>query len=735
MAPWAVYRRTMSALRALPCALILAAAGSTSAAAAPPLAFRFHRHAAGHHACPDGGAALFVGFDRDRNGTVDNPISELSEYLCDGPPLRIRIEDDDDQGRMHCSAGGLALNIGIDHDRDRRLDYTEVERTLYTCHQWVGPPPPPRPRDPTLEQRGGGSTAIATGEVSDPPRRYARWRYDREAPGDRCPHGGTAIRSGVDRDGNGALDDREIERTAYSCPLVPARSPLRLRTEAPGSRCPAGGTAVDTGGDDDGSGALDPGEVDATRFFCGADEVIDGDAVIDASTSRDELARLARARVITGHLAIAARGAVELPALELVGGSVIIADGATRVRLPALTAVSRDVIVHGAALTDVALPALATVGDRLRVVDARALAPVVLPALTRVGGDVVLARVPSVSAPRLATIGRNLELGMIRGVVAMPALREVDRHVVLHSRSGRLDLPGLERVEDLRIDFELGLDAITLPSLRLVRGNLVVSSPTLARLSLPALERVFDRVAVGGTADPINGVAYGSGWAAHTKRLTAVEMPNLVDVGVSMTVANAPQLATLTLSRLATVKGTLRFEALPRLRAVDLRGLTAVPPAGFGLIVARTGLNALRLPGLQGTDGHVYLGNNPRLADVDLGALTAGSSLTIENSAVLVSLSARNLATLPHGLALRNVPRLRAVTLPMLSRARRLQLENVGLANLDAFTRLTEADEIVIRRNARLTSLDGLRNLPRGGRWIIDGNRHLPPTPAAPRPR
>jgi hypothetical protein len=670
----------MSGLRVLSCALILATAGSATAAAAPALVFHFYRLRADHHLCRDGGAALSVGIDSDRDRRSNGIVPELSDNLCDAPPPRIRVADDESNARMYCTAGGLALKLGLDRNRDRTIDHDEVERILYACHQWVGPPPPIKPRDPRLEERAGGAAVIATDVVPDPPRLLARWRYDREAPGDRCPRGGYAIQSGVDRDGSGALDDREIERTAYRCELAAVVAPPRLRHEPAGPRCPTGGTAVDTGIDDDASGALDAGEVDATRTFCGEDEIIDDDVVIDSATPRDELARFARARVITGHLAISAPFAVELPALELVGGSVVIADGATQVRLPALTAVSRDVLVRGATLTAVALPALAIIGDRLRVLDARALAPVALPALTRVGGDVVLARVPSVSAPRLASIGRNLELGMIRGLVAMPALRDVDRHLVIHSRSGRFDLSALQRVEDLRIERELGLDAITLPSLRLIRGSLIVSSPTLRRLSLPAVERVFDRVAVGGQAEPIHGLVYRYGWPSHVKKLAVLELPGLVDVGVSMTVANAPQLTALVLPRLATVKGTLRLQDLPRLRTVDLHGLTAVPSSGFGLDVVKTGLDALRLPELQTADGIIHIGGNPRLAAIDLGAVTTAYTLTIADSPALVSLSARYLTAVKHGITMKNAPRLRALTLPRLAPATRRTCEGSTLA-------------------------------------------------------
>lgn len=43
---------------------------------------------------------------------------------------------------------------------------------------------------------------------------------------------------------------------------------VTTREEAPGTNCPAGGTEVTIGLDDDGSGALEPGEIDNVFFVC-----------------------------------------------------------------------------------------------------------------------------------------------------------------------------------------------------------------------------------------------------------------------------------------------------------------------------------------------------------------------------------------------------------------------------------------------------------------------------------
>src|SRR4051812_34699427 len=42
-------------------------------------------------------------------------------------------------------------------------------------------------------------------------------RRDPEPAGANCPLGGTAVRAGLDRNGNGTLDDTEVERTEYIC--------------------------------------------------------------------------------------------------------------------------------------------------------------------------------------------------------------------------------------------------------------------------------------------------------------------------------------------------------------------------------------------------------------------------------------------------------------------------------------------------------------------------------------
>lgn len=195
-----------------------------------------------------------------------------------------------------------------------------------------------------------------------------------------CPGGGVAIRSGPDENGNGRLDIEEIAATEYVCDDA-----LLTRMVPAGGRCASEGIAFQVGRDKDGDGMLGDAEVELTEVECG--DVIWRDVVVD---SEEELALLAGIRAIHGALWIGRVPipSIELPALEHVGGGLVVSggDALADVSLPALTRVGGDLEVSGnPALADVSLPALARVGGRLNVSGNPALAGVSLPALVAVG--------------------------------------------------------------------------------------------------------------------------------------------------------------------------------------------------------------------------------------------------------------------------------------------------------------------------------------------------------------
>jgi OmcA/MtrC family decaheme c-type cytochrome len=91
-----------------------------------------------------------------------------------------------------------------------------------------------------------------------------------EPAGTNCPNGGTKVEVGVDKNGNGALDQDEITSTAYVCNGTGSNSLVATSAEPAGTNCEWGGVKIETGLDANGNGVLDPSEVDAaaTTFAC-----------------------------------------------------------------------------------------------------------------------------------------------------------------------------------------------------------------------------------------------------------------------------------------------------------------------------------------------------------------------------------------------------------------------------------------------------------------------------------
>ncbi len=84
-------------------------------------------------------------------------------------------------------------------------------------------------------------------------------------PGDLCPNGGVALQIGADGNGNGLLDSDEVEQTTNPICNPSLGAPTVVRTvvlPVGDSDCPNGGAIIESGGDDNGNGALDDDEVD-----------------------------------------------------------------------------------------------------------------------------------------------------------------------------------------------------------------------------------------------------------------------------------------------------------------------------------------------------------------------------------------------------------------------------------------------------------------------------------------
>ncbi len=89
-----------------------------------------------------------------------------------------------------------------------------------------------------------------------------------EPSGTNCATGGIRIDSGLDSDANGTLDEGEVSDTQYLCSVSAINSLVNVASLDAGSECTNGGIQVDSGLDSNGDGVLDESEIQVTRFVC-----------------------------------------------------------------------------------------------------------------------------------------------------------------------------------------------------------------------------------------------------------------------------------------------------------------------------------------------------------------------------------------------------------------------------------------------------------------------------------
>jgi hypothetical protein len=212
--------------------------------------------------CAGGGVILESGRDLDGDGVLDDDEVEDSVPVCNGDDGLAARDEQLVASRAETLAecdgrGGAVLTSGIDDDDDGAID--EVQERVVLCDGEAGVAP-------TLLY---DLTTLEPGDAS-------------------CATGGLQLRLGADVDGDGALDDDEVEaaltRTVCNGPVGdegaagPAGAPaLVAPVTVPSGACPAGGAAFAVGVDVDGDGVLDAAEIDDTLVLCdGLDAVAGG---------------------------------------------------------------------------------------------------------------------------------------------------------------------------------------------------------------------------------------------------------------------------------------------------------------------------------------------------------------------------------------------------------------------------------------------------------------------------
>ncbi|WNG19532.1 hypothetical protein [Cystobacter fuscus] len=433
----------------------------------------------------------------------------------------------------------------------------------------------------------------------------ARVRLVPVPAGEACAEGGSAVLSGLDANHNGTLDDAEVQQREVIC-----RERLLTRLSPAGAACPGQGVAIDFGRDLDADGVLSRGEIVATQVECS--DVLSGDISVRTA---EELAALAPIRVIVGslHFEQLPLEAVSLPGLEVITGDLS--------------------LQFQRKLQSFSLPALVSVGGSLRLFSDELLEQVDFAKLQRVEHEMQLDFLPRLSAvsgwPKLESVGglrlgRNSTLVDVRGFTKLRAVRgdilvaENDALVELSLQLSQVGSVSVVRNPSLRTMSLKVPDEAASDPFSSVGGALVEGNPALTTLELGF-------PSVRGNIQILRDAA-----------LQEVTVSSLRIVG-DLDIGDDAALVRIRLPRLHTVDGNLRLVRSP----IEQLDQSYPLNVGGSLWVSATKLTAFNAAQhVSSVGGDVAFSHNPLLTSLALSNL--GGNLSVGNNDVLTHLSVTN---------------------------------------------------------------------------------------------
>ena len=607
-----------------------------------------------------------------------------------------------------CPTGGVLIQKGTDDNDDGVLQPEEVDSSDAIC-----------------------SGAAASNALVD---------TTPEPSGPNCARGGTRVRTGPDLNGDGVLDDDEVQRVVYVCNSAPGSPTLvSVQSEQPGPNCELGGVVVRFGTDLDHDGMLDPLEVTSTSYVCTGhvpvNELVMGDFYLRNSFDQ---ALIVGVRQIIGNLYVMPDASLPdpvTPNLEQVGrvqisrafhslslprlahvSSLDVAQDAAFVVLDAPALIDSDapgISITPASLTTVTLPSLTSVSGAFTI-DASELTTLDLSSLTQVTGNLSITRsaLPTIAAPQLSSVTGALAITNDPALtgVSFPSLASIGGGFTLNQ-------------------YPL-LSSLDLRSLTSVRRIELRNTPMLSesQVRIGAIQQLPEGLALDGLpwADlqPFTMLANASTVEiVRMAQATSVDLPQL-DTTLAITISSCSSLATLTGFGKLTTLSSLDISANQNL--TTLSGFSTLSTVSLRLSLVANGFVTLAgFPALQNV-GALYVENHPALTTVDAfpSLVTAGTLQFSDNHAMTTLGGFQSLQTLTSstivGLHIVRQENLVSLGMPQLHSGS-LWVDNSPLTS-STFPQLTDGQ--VALWGSKLGDVSGFPAL-RNGSVALDGATEL----------
>ncbi|GHH00631.1 hypothetical protein [Comamonas sp. JC664] len=545
----------------------------------------------------------------------------------------------------------------------------------------------------------------------------ARTRITPEPAGPNCEHGGKAVRSGLDLDANGVLDDAEVTGTEYVCATLAPGVLVRTRPVPRGEACPHGGSLSQAGTDLDGDGILSDDEVTREVQGCIEPEPVRVVARVRPLTTHPYVCRYDNSLVEAG--------------VDLNGNGVLDEDELrAAVRLCSNSEVTllrqRPEPVGPNCATGGTVVEAGVDGNRNAVLDdAEVLAAtyVCQPTVTHHGTLVVEDAADLEALRGLSSIRGNLTIQAPDLVeLVLPGLVSVDGTLEIHGSPAlrRVELAALRYVEGtLSIGGSAQLTELSvgpqahdaLPQVRVHSLGLraLPALPSLAGLS--AVVPLFD-LAIWDT-----GIQSATDTLRHVPTLHG-----------TVSIFDNAVMEELPLSRLAEVGGSVEISGNPALQS--LSGLEHLSMVGGGISITNNGAltSVSGLKNLMLVKNHLRVADNPQLRDVRFESLSSLHSLAVTGNANLEHVGTMpSLLSVQWGISLEDNPRLTSVTdLPELQSLGSLSVtRNALLTDLSGFHRVTWMSGLFVTGNDALTDLGTLSALHALGTLEVRDNPAL----------